>query len=172
MHNRCKRSSTSFISFPNIQHTHETQTLHCCLHGIYFVKFTIHPCGHTLMIKTKREIHLIILFTLFYNNSRHLLIIRLTCDHTIPFLGTKSYYIVIIFFDAKTVVMVTSTLPVGFNGKISESYICGVLRDLVPFVQFKKREKYPRRSVNFSKVAGLPATLLKLALPHWCFSHF
>ena len=32
--------------------------------------------------------------------------------------------------------------------------ICGVLRDLVPFVQFKKREKYPWRSVNFSKVAG------------------
>ena len=28
------------------------------------------------------------------------------------------------------------------------------LRDLVPFVQFKKREKHPWRSVNFSKVAG------------------
>ena len=32
--------------------------------------------------------------------------------------------------------------------------ICGALRDLVPFVQFKKREKHPWRSVNFSKVAG------------------
>ena len=31
---------------------------------------------------------------------------------------------------------------------------CGTLRDLVPFVQFKKREKHPWRSVNFSKVAG------------------
>ena len=31
---------------------------------------------------------------------------------------------------------------------------CNALRDLVPFVQFKKREKHPRRSVNFSKVAG------------------
>ena len=31
---------------------------------------------------------------------------------------------------------------------------CGVLHDLVAFVQFKKREKYPWRSVNFSKVAG------------------
>ena len=31
---------------------------------------------------------------------------------------------------------------------------CGVLRDLVPFEQFKKREKHPWRSVNFSKVAG------------------
>ena len=28
------------------------------------------------------------------------------------------------------------------------------LRDLVPFVQFKKREKHPWRSVTFSKVAG------------------
>ena len=29
-----------------------------------------------------------------------------------------------------------------------------VLRDLVPFVQFKKREKHPWRSATFSKVAG------------------
>ena len=29
------------------------------------------------------------------------------------------------------------------------------LRDLVPFVQFQKREKHPWRSVTFSKVAGL-----------------
>ena len=31
---------------------------------------------------------------------------------------------------------------------------CGALRNLIPFVQFKKREKHPWRSVNFSKVAG------------------
>ena len=30
----------------------------------------------------------------------------------------------------------------------------GALRDLVPFLQFKKREKHPWGSVNFSKVAG------------------
>ena len=29
-----------------------------------------------------------------------------------------------------------------------------VLRDLVPFVQFKKSEKYTWRSFTFSKVAG------------------
>ena len=29
-----------------------------------------------------------------------------------------------------------------------------VLRDLAPFVQYKKREKHPCRSVTFSKVAG------------------
>ena len=37
--------------------------------------------------------------------------------------------------------------------------ICGALRDLVPFVQFKKREKHPWRSVNFSKVAGFSLRL-------------
>ena len=31
---------------------------------------------------------------------------------------------------------------------------CDALCDLVPFVQFKKREKHPWRSVNFTKVAG------------------
>ena len=36
-------------------------------------------------------------------------------------------------------------------------YICGALRDLVPCAQFKKREKHPWRSVNFSKVAGYGA---------------
>ena len=29
-----------------------------------------------------------------------------------------------------------------------------VWRDLVPFVQFKKRKKHPLRTVTFSKVAG------------------
>ena len=32
--------------------------------------------------------------------------------------------------------------------------ICDALRDLVPFLQFKKREKYPWRSVTFSKFEG------------------
>ena len=32
--------------------------------------------------------------------------------------------------------------------------LCDVLRDLVPFVQFRKREKRPWKSVTFSKVAG------------------
>ena len=38
----------------------------------------------------------------------------------------------------------------------------------VPFVQFKKREKHPWRSVNFSKVA----TFLKVTLLHGCFHVF
>ena len=32
--------------------------------------------------------------------------------------------------------------------------ICDALYDLVPFVQFKKREKHPWSSVTFSKVTG------------------
>ena len=46
------------------------------------------------------------------------------------------------------------------------SNICDALRDLVAFVQFKKREKHPWRSVTFRK----PATLLKVTLLHGCFS--
>ena len=40
--------------------------------------------------------------------------------------------------------------------------ICDALRDSVPFVQFKKQEKHPWKSVTFSKV-----TLL-----HGCFPRF
>ena len=44
--------------------------------------------------------------------------------------------------------------------------ICGALRNLVPFPRFKKREKHPWRSVNFSaKSSTLPwmfFTLLKV----------
>ena len=40
---------------------------------------------------------------------------------------------------------------------LSDGYVdvkCDALRDLVAFVQFKKRERHPWRSVNFNKVAG------------------
>ena len=49
--------------------------------------------------------------------------------------------------------------------------ICGALLDLVPFVQFKKREKHPWRSVTSSKVAGF-VTLLKVTLLHGVFHVF
>ena len=45
--------------------------------------------------------------------------------------------------------------------------MCDALRDLVPLVQFKKREKHPWRSVHFK-----PAILLKLTLLHGCYSLF
>ena len=41
--------------------------------------------------------------------------------------------------------------------------MCGALRDLVVFVQFKKREKHPWRSVNFST---------KINTPPWVFFTF
>ena len=34
-----------------------------------------------------------------------------------------------------------------------DTILCDALRDLVPFVQFKKREKHSWRSVTFSKAA-------------------
>ena len=40
------------------------------------------------------------------------------------------------------------------NAMVYFQKTCGALCDLVPFVQFKKREKHPWKSVNFSKVAG------------------
>ena len=42
--------------------------------------------------------------------------------------------------------------------------ISDALRDLVPFVEFKKREIHPWRSVTFSKVAGFT--------PLWVFFTF
>ena len=42
---------------------------------------------------------------------------------------------------------------------------------MVPFVQFKKREIHPWRSVTFIKVAE-PAFLIKVTLLHGCFSRF
>ena len=49
-----------------------------------------------------------------------------------------------------------------------EPFIFDVLRDLVPFVQFKKRGKHPWRIVTISKVA----TLLEVTIYHEFFSHF
>ena len=49
--------------------------------------------------------------------------------------------------------------------------ICDAFHDLVPFVQFKKREKHPWRSVTFSKAAN-KGVLLKVTLLHGCFSRF
>ena len=44
------------------------------------------------------------------------------------------------------------------KGLMHRKYICDASRDLLPFVQFKKREKHPWRSV-------IPATLLESNTP-------
>ena len=51
-------------------------------------------------------------------------------------------------------------------------FICGALRDLVPFLQFKKREKHPWRSANFSNVASLACNFTKFNTPPWVFFTF
>ena len=56
--------------------------------------------------------------------------------------------------------------------KFVDVNICHVLRDLVQFVQFKKREKHQWKSITFSKVAGYPETLLKVTLLHGVFHLF
>ena len=45
----------------------------------------------------------------------------------------------------------------GIGAKRVKPYMIMIyeaLRNLVPFKQFKKREKHPRRNVTFSKVTG------------------
>ena len=42
---------------------------------------------------------------------------------------------------------------------LKPSHICDALRNLVPFLQFKKREKQAWRSVNFIKVTGFSLEL-------------
>ena len=57
----------------------------------------------------------------------------------------------------------TDARPVIFSLAMSVTFrktdICGALRVSVSFVQFKKREKHPWRSVNFSKVADFSLQL-------------
>ena len=48
-----------------------------------------------------------------------------------------------------------------------------IFQVLVPFIQFKEREKHPWRSVTFSKVCNVKLeTLLKVTLLHGCFPRF
>ena len=47
---------------------------------------------------------------------------------------------------------IVKVILVYFNPNLIDH--SAALRDLVPFVQSKKREKHPWRSVTFSKVAG------------------
>ena len=50
---------------------------------------------------------------------------------------------------------------ITLNKFIRNGVICGALCNLVPFVQFKKHEKNPWRSVNFSKGKGFSQQLYK-----------
>ena len=56
-----------------------------------------------------------------------------------------------------------------FEILLQNQYIWDALRDLVPFAQFKKREKHTWRSITFSKVAGQSP---KANTPPWFFFTF
>ena len=56
----------------------------------------------------------------------------------------------------------------GLPSKRFWKLLSDVLRDLVPFVQFKKHEKHPWRSVTYSQ----SATLLNKTLLYGCFLRF
>ena len=87
--------------------------------------------------------------------------------HSIPGAETKTY------LDVCPVPSANSSKTNKFYAQCTISLYTDVLYDLVPFVQFKKREKHLWRCVTFSKVAGLkPLSLPKVTLPHGCFSCF
>ena len=61
------------------------------------------------------------------------------------------------------------TKLVSWESKFMQYYkniICDALRDLVPFVQFKKRKKHPWRSVTFSKVPGFINKTMSLLIEY------
>ena len=53
-----------------------------------------------------------------------------------------------------------------------EIQICGALRDLVPWAQFKNREKHPRRSVLLVKLQAKAYNFTKSNTPPWVFFTF
>ena len=58
-----------------------------------------------------------------------------------------------------------------FKSVIDDTFIWDDFHDLVPFLQFKKSQKYWWRSVTFSRSWRLkPVTILKLAHLYWDFS--
>ena len=55
---------------------------------------------------------------------------------------------------------------------LKSSKIWDILLNLVPLVRFKKREKYLRRRVTFSKVTSLSWNFTKSNTPPWVFFTF
>ena len=50
--------------------------------------------------------------------------------------------------------ILSDTSSFGMISPLKNPQICDAFRDLVPFVEFKKCEKHPWRSVNYSEFAG------------------
>ena len=72
------------------------------------------------------------------------------------------------YFKESYLLVVTSIVDKCLSGLFIEirlrsaTGICGAMRDLVAFVQFKKRENHPRRSVNFTA-----CNFIKINTPPW-----
>ena len=57
-------------------------------------------------------------------------------------------------------------------GEVIQVAIWDALRDLMPFVQFKKHEKHPERSVTFRKLQAEACNFTKSKIPPWMFFTF
>ena len=91
----------------------------------------------------------------------------------VKYLGWSFFMKIVNGWNPLTTFAKSSISDIWQGSEFTLLYICSALRNLVPFVQFKKREKHPRRSINFNKVAKITKiTLLKLTLLHGCFSRF
>ena len=73
----------------------------------------------------------------------------------VKYLGWSFFMKIVNGWNPLTTFAKSSISDIWQGSEFTLLYICSALRNLVPFVQFKKREKHPRRSVNFNKVAGL-----------------
>ena len=80
--------------------------------------------------------------------------------------------IYIIHFFLLAITLGTLLSPSFYHKLYWAMEICDALCGLVPFVQFKKREKQPLRSVNFSKVLASACNFTKINTPPWVFFMF
>ena len=60
----------------------------------------------------------------------------------------------------RTTLFNVCTYLIGLHRSWTDLHECNTLRDLVPYVQFKKREKHPWWSFTFCKVVCFTVTLL------------
>ena len=92
---------------------------------------------------------------------------------SIGFWNIKNTICIYIYGSKVSTITLDEILCVLMAVLVEHIIICDVLRDLVPFVQFKKREKHPWRGTTFSKVCNLSKTLSSVfftifKLCKWC----
>ena len=75
---------------------------------------------------------------------------------TLQISRTSIFCFISINVDQNLIINLKNILNCSYSGFA----ICDALRDLVPLVQLKKRQKHPWRSVTFSKVTGFSLKLI------------